>query len=294
MSGAGRDVAILLSTFRSERFLRDWLEDIARQSAWGRAELVVAANEASTSEREMLEDFRSRWSDRVQVLHVPRESLYASWNRCIDASSAPLLAIANVDDLRAPGSLESQLALLQDHPDAVGCYGPFERVTLFPSRTGSLVEVPPFERKRFTRAMCLGPFFVWRRSTEPLIRYFDEQFKSGGDFDFVIRLALAGTLVPATTSLGYYYDGGSGLSTGSVLQPVERTVIELRYGQADKIELRYVLRALRYDVRRMLCRGRWIPVHDIAPGYGGSPTHTLLQRPFGIAKRLLESLRAGS
>ena len=96
---------------------------------------------------------------------------------------------------------------------------------------------------------------------------FDEQFHSGGDFDFVVRLARLGRGMRVRETLGAYYDGGFGLSTGNQLQPIERTVIELRYGIYDKLDYEYLPDALRYNISRLQWNGAWHAVADCVPDY---------------------------
>jgi glycosyltransferase involved in cell wall biosynthesis len=260
-------VSIILSLYKSEQFLEYWLDSIAQQTIWHEAELIVAANVPSRKEREILESFRSKHPHQLQVDYVPRETLYASWNRCIKKSRSNLLAIANVDDIRVPNSLEIQVRALESDRDAVFCYGPFKKVNRFPSQEGSTTFLQDYDKVEFTRSMILGPFFMWRKSDNAAIRYFDAQFRSGGDFDFAIRLAIHGRGVKANDILGFYYSVGSGLSTGSELQPIECTVIELRYGIYDKIDYDYLPRAMRYNIPYLLHFGRWVPVSRFVPDY---------------------------
>jgi hypothetical protein len=116
--------------------------------------------------------------------------------------------------------------------------------------------------------MILGPFFMFRKRLCERAGCFDEQLRSGADFDLAVRLALNGKGATVATELGYYLDEGMGASTrpGS-LQPLERTVIELRYGIYDKVRFDYVPRALRYNIPHLLQFGEWRPVARFVPGY---------------------------
>ena len=268
LSAAPR-ISILLSTYNSENFLSHQLRSIQNLTIWKDAELIIAANDPNPAERDILARFEKKWPEQVTVMTIPRESLYASWNRCIHSSKAGLLAIANVDDIRTPQGLEQQVACLEKSPEASFCYGSFSIVNQFPSDDGSLISPPSFERLEFTRSMHLGPFFVWRKAVHEKIGYFDEQFRSGGDFDFAIRLAIQGKGVRIDDLLGYYYSAGTGLSTGSNLQPIERTVIELRYGNYDKLDYDFLPEALQYHIANFYWGGGWHSIAKIVPDYTG-------------------------
>jgi glycosyltransferase involved in cell wall biosynthesis len=262
-------VSLLASTYRSEGFLPTWFESIQSQTLWPETELIIVANDPSPAEDRLLQSFSDR-HQQVSVLTVDREPLYRSWNRAVAASSAPLLGIANVDDLRMPKGLETQAESMEANRDALFCYGSYASSTEFPppALTEAVVEAPEFDTEEFTRSMLLGPFFIWRRSKDSTTRYFDEQLKVGGDFDLAIRLALNGSGIRVAENLGWYYNGGSGLSTGGEAQPVERTVIELRYGIYDKLDFRYVPQAVEYVIPQLLQPGdTWLPVADVVPDY---------------------------
>ena len=93
-------------------------------------------------------------------------------------------------------------------------------------------------------------FFMFKKSVIEKCGTFDEQFKSGGDMDFAMRLGRKCKGVHTNKVLGVYLDEGTGLSTGSELQPLERTVIERRYG-LNILEPRFVEKSLSYDIENI-------------------------------------------
>jgi hypothetical protein len=109
---------------------------------------------------------------------------------------------------------------------------------------------------------------MFRKSLCQKAGYFDEQLRSGADFDFSIRLAMHGKAEMAKTPLGFYLNEGLGASTRpNSLQPVERTVVELRYGIYDKIDYSYLPPALKYDISHAwYCNRKW-PLSEICPEY---------------------------
>jgi hypothetical protein len=262
-------VSLVASTYRSQRFVPAWLESLEGQTIWPQAELTIIANDPQPEEESALREFACRHA-QVQLLTVAREPLYRSWNRGIAATTAPLIALANVDDLRTPSGLEAQVEALEADPGALFAYGPYAVSTQFPPdpATARPVTAVEFEQEEFTRSMHAGPFFVWRRSDDPATRFFDEQLKVGGDMDLAIRLAVRGHALPVSEPLGWYYDGGTGLSTGGDTQPIERTVLELRYGIYDKVEVEWVAQASEYVIPQLLQPdGSWLPLDEVIPSY---------------------------
>nr|MBC8492254.1 hypothetical protein [Chloroflexota bacterium] len=181
---------------------------------------------------------------------------------------AELVTIWNVDDLRTPDSIETQARLLLQQPDIGTVYGNFRIVRSFGATDGELVDVSAVPASELTRSMILGPFFMFRKSLCERAGYFDEQLKSGADFDLAIRLALHGKMAMTQTELGYYLNEGLGASTRpNSLQPIERTVIELRYGIYDKIDYDYLPHTVRYNVPYLLQFGQWVPISRFVPDY---------------------------
>jgi glycosyltransferase involved in cell wall biosynthesis len=260
-------ISILLATHRSEKFLQYQLEHMAAQTIWPEAELVIVANDPSSAEQRHINRFKQKWGSKVRVMMVPRETLYASWNRGIAITQGELLAIANVDDIRTPSGLEAQVQSLRSNQSALFSYGPYTVVRHFGSCTGKIIMPPEFDLIEFTRSMHAGPFFIWRRIKDVKALFFDEQFRSGGDFDFAIRLACSGQGILVPDLLGYYYDSGQGLSTGNQLQPIERTVIELRYGIFDKLDYGFLPEAVQYNIPNLYWKGTWHRVADLVPNY---------------------------
>jgi hypothetical protein len=264
-------VALIASTYRSEPFLQAWLANVAAQTIWPQAELVVIANDPRPAESALLDAFCAA-HPQAKVFAVERESLYRSWNRAIEASHAPLLALSNVDDLRTPDGLEAQVAALEADAHAAFAYGPYHSVATFPSDPvavgRTLVDPPVFDREEFTRSMHAGPFFAWRRRPEPELRLFDEQLRVVGDMDLVVRLAFNGAGIRVATHLGAYYDAGTGLSTGAGLQPLEAAMLLQRYGIYDKLDYRFVAHAAaEYDLRNLYLQGVTARVADVVPEY---------------------------
>ena len=244
-----------------------WLSQVSNQSIWNDAELILIANSPSIYEMNCIDYFKSKWANQFQFMVVERESLYKSWNRCLDMSNGKYIAIANVDDIRNYDGLKLQVEALEKDIDALFCFAPYYVVKNFGDQQGRLVGDKRFETIELTRSMLLGPFFIWRRIDDFAIKYFDEQLLSGGDFDFAVRIAIHGRGVRLPFAVGYYLDAGTGLSTGSELQPVERTLVDLRYGIYDKLDYDYLSKALMYNIKHFTFNGQYFPIGELIPEY---------------------------
>ena len=286
---ASPKISIVLSVYRAERYLRRYLQSVFEQSTLGDIELSIVHNDPSAEERSIIDEFSGKI--RIVRCEIPRESLYASWNRAIAQSHGEYLACWNADDLRSPDSLERMARTLNDQPQAGWTYGDFVLSRSFGTLDGRRVITPEWTRDLATRGAIGGPFFMWRRSLLKSVGWFDEQFRSGGDFDYTVRLSLGSIGKRSPGVIGYFLDERSGLSTSGNLQPIERTVIQLRYGIYETLDWFYVHSALQFRVRHLLQPGgKWVPVNELATDYDAliaSRSHRAWKSPIHTVKAAL-------
>jgi GT2 family glycosyltransferase len=262
-------VSTITPSYRSKKYLQTFLEELPKQTLFNRLEVVLDHNEPDEEEVGWVRRFQARYPGRLKHLIAPSVvPIGTSMNRCIQSASADLLAIWNVDDLRTSDSIERQVRTLREHPSTGVVYGDWVEVSEFGSREGYRVRCDNFNPAEFTRSFLLGPFFLFRKSLCGTTGYFDEQLKSGADFDFAIRLAFHSRLSHSPGILGYHLDEGLGASTApGSRQALERTVIELRYGIFDKLDFGLLPWALAYDVGGVYRGSLRTPVSSVIPNY---------------------------
>ena len=257
--------SIVTTLYKGERYLDRFLQDVTEQSIFPELELILVHNTPSSRELEII----NKWKPQCFIKHVVTDKLEtwgASINRAVRSSSSNLIALWNVDDLRTPESLERQLDAIEEE-DVGGVYGDFVISRKFGVKNGQYVNHANYEGEQ-TRGMVLTPFFMWKKEVHEHIGYMDEQFKSAADFCFAVRLCAHAKVKHVPQILGYYLNEGQGLSTRqNTTQPVERTVIELRYGIIDKIEKQWLTQAFDYNIRHLLQNGEWIKVSSLLPNY---------------------------
>ena len=100
---------------------------------------------------------------------------------------------------------------------------------------------------------------MFRKSLIEKSGVFDEQLIQGADYDLALRLAFNGKGLHLPVNLGYYLNEGLGQSTKpDSKQPVERTVIELRYN-LKVLEPNLVPETRAYDVENIIINDKKIP-----------------------------------
>lgn len=262
-------LSIITSAYKSTNYLERYYKNMVALAGFPDFKIVVVLNDASSIDLSISEEYRRSYPENIYYESVPRESIAQSINRGYQISDTELLAYADVDDIRVPDCYLRQIHTMDSNPDVDFTYGDFVVVNEYGSQTGNLVRTSEYDFLEFTRSSMVGPNHLFRRSLLERCGYWDEQLKSGGDFDFQIRAAMNCKF--KKTSGGpilYYTSAPNGSSASqSPLQPLERTVIELRYGIFDKIDLQFFPASLRYSVPLLRWDEVWHEISHFVPEY---------------------------
>lgn len=262
-------VSTITPCFRMGKYLHTFLEQLPSQYIFEDLEVFLDLNEPNENELKTALKFEALYAPHLRVNVVNKvDPIGVSMNRCIEKSKGELLAIWNVDDLRTDSSLEDQVTTFNDNSATAFVYGPFNVVNNFGQTQGKLVDNRILDTKSFNRGMAAGPFFLFPRSHLKKVGLFDEQFKSGADYDLVQRLLTLGSPSSTNNLLGYYLDEGLGASTRpNSLQPVERTVIEIRYGHLASIDPLFLDSVADYNPSKILIAGNWRSMSEVISNY---------------------------
>ena len=249
-------VSTITPCYNMGRYIKGFLENVSTQTHKD-LEIVLDHNDPTEAEVKLVEEHNDKHDNIFHIQVEGVDPIGISMNRCIENATGDYLCIWNVDDLRTPDSIEVMAKTLDDNSDVNFVYGNYHIVPSFGSTTGQYVDETGKE-EYLKVGMILGPFFMFRKSALKKAGMFDEQLMSGADYDLALRLAFNGKGLHIPTNLGYYLNDGQGLSTGNRKQPIERTVIELRYG-VRVLEPHLVPQTREYDVENIVIDDKKIP-----------------------------------
>jgi len=241
-------VTAITSLYKSEEYLELFLQNCLEQSIFHETFFALNISCPSKYELQMIRKYRPYFKGQIAVKQnsslIP---IYRAWNEMCREANTPYVAIWNVDDLRTPNSLASQLSLMQSG-NFRSVAGPFSIVRHFGSTHGIIVNQSESPQSHWIEGMLHGPFFMFQKADLSILRGFDEQFKVAGDFDFAVRLTSLGRVGYTNNLLGYYLNERKGLSTSSSSTlPGERERIYLRYGVVKKIDYSILIEAAIFD-----------------------------------------------
>ena len=254
-------VSTITPCYNMSKYMKGFLDNLSTQTHKD-LEIVLDHNDPSDEEVKLVEEYNEQYDN---ILHIKVEGvdpIGTSMNRCIEYATGDYLCIWNVDDLRTPDSIEVMARALDENPDVDFVYGNYVIVPNFGGTEGQYVDETGREDE-LTTGMILGPYFMFRKSILEKSGVFDEQLVQGADYDLALRLALNGKGLHLPINLGYYLNEGLGQSTKpNSKQPIERTVIELRYN-IRVLEPHLVPYTREYDVENIIVDEEKIPVSNL-------------------------------
>jgi len=267
-----KKISSITPCYKGGKYLEGFLGNVVSQVNLDEIEIVLDHNAPEDWEVDLVKKFQKDYpgvfTHNVKE-HV--DNIARSMNDCWNMASGKYVAIWNVDDLRVPDSLKLQADFLDNNPSHGVVHGNFVIVASFGSGAGRLVDHSQYftPHRELTRGMVTGPFLMWRKNLKDKCGMFDEQLVSGADFDLSIRLAANARVGVVNEILGAYLDEGKGASTRpDNKQPLERTVIEMRYGISDKIDQKYVAEAQeKYEIQSLLWGGKKKQAGDTIPDF---------------------------
>ena len=253
-------VSTITPCYNMSKYMKGFLDNLSTQTHKD-LEIVLDHNDPSDDEVKLVEEYNEQYDN---ILHIKVEGvdpIGTSMNRCIEYATGDYLCIWNVDDLRTPDSIEVMAKALDENPDVDFVYGNYIIVPKFGSTEGQYVDETGREDE-LTTGMILGPYFMFRKSLLEKSGVFDEQLVQGADYDLALRLAFNAKGLHLPINLGYYLNEGLGQSTKpDSKQPIERTVIELRYN-IRVLEPHLVPYTRTYDVGNIIVDEEKIPVSN--------------------------------
>ena len=253
-------VSTITPCYNMSKYMKGFLDNLSTQTHKD-LEIVLDHNDPSDEEVKLVEEYNEQYDN---ILHIKVEGvdpIGTSMNRCIEYATGDYLCIWNVDDLRTPDSIEVMAKALDENPDVDFVYGNYVIVPKFGGTEGQYVDETGREDE-LTTGMILGPYFMFRKSILEKSGVFDEQLVQGADYDLALRLAMNGKGLHLPINLGYYLNEGLGQSTKpNSKQPIERTVIELRYN-IRVLEPHLVPYTRTYDVDNIIVDEEKIPVSN--------------------------------
>lgn len=230
-------VSAIVSTYNSEKFIKDCLQDLIDQTLYkkGLLEIIVIDSASEQNEQEIVREFQKTYPNIVYDRTSERESLYASWNKAIKMSRGAYLTSANTDDRHRPDALEVMANYLDRHSETSLVYAD-QLITITANDTWATTKAsqrwnwPSFDYSELERRCILGSQPMWKKSLHEKYGYFRSELTSAGDYEFWLRICKTENIVCLPEILGLYYKNQQGLEHASPTSQQETHRILEEYG----------------------------------------------------------------
>jgi glycosyltransferase involved in cell wall biosynthesis len=212
-------LSIITSLYKSSDHIKKWSKLVISTSKKLDVkgiphEFIIVAN--NPDELELTELDKLKLIKNFNVIAVPLEGIYATWNRGIDNATGEILTFWNVDDKRFVSSILDGVEKIKRGEDLV--YFPFiykRYVRILGLKILAKIKVffpPSFEREKFSREMHCGPFFMSSKKMFDKVGRFNEDFKIAGDFEWCARAAKVADFYCSKVIAGIFTNDGRTLS----------------------------------------------------------------------------------
>lgn len=235
-------VSAIISTYNSEYFIENCLNDLLNQTLYqkGLLEIIVVDSNSQQNESDIVLEYQSKYSNITYLRTAQRETLYKAWNRAILLSQGEYITNANVDDIHSPESLEIMSNTLSASLDVDLVYG---------NHYLSQIENRPFDNYVNERQIIYSnydpiniflyyPFShqpMWRKSVHNKVGYFDDTLKAAGDYDFAFKFVINGLKAQHINKfLGVQVDRKEQLSQSAQMN-IEMNKVQIKYINSDNI-----------------------------------------------------------
>ena len=215
-------ISIITSVYDGDEFIRPFLEDITRQTVFEKkCELILINANSPGSEEEVINEYLEKYPDNIVYRKLEEDpGIYGVWNIGVEMASGEYLTNANLDDRKAPNSLEKHAKdlflnegvdlvyadmLITDNPNET-----FENN----SSNGRKYNFPEysFDNLKMMNMPHASP--MWRKTIHEKHGLFNAKYKSAGDWEMWLRATSGGSLLKKMpNTLGLYYFNPTGIST---------------------------------------------------------------------------------
>ncbi|VAW77385.1 O-antigen biosynthesis protein [hydrothermal vent metagenome] len=242
-SAAGRNpkVTAIVSTYASEEFIGECLQDLVNQTIADEIEILVIDAASPQNERAVVEKFQQNHPN-IRYHRTPeRIGIYAAWNLAVDMANGDYLVSCSTNDRLRGDACEILSRALDDQPDVALVYGN-SFLTKDPHRNldnaalSSMYIWPEYRYETLLDRSMVGPHAMWRRSVHETVGRFDESLLALGDQDFWIRLGEQHKLLALPDFTGLYLVSDDSLTGNTDVSSVEEDYVHMRWSWRHRYE----------------------------------------------------------
>ena len=185
-------VSIITPSYNQGMFLEETIRSVLKQS-YPNIEYIIIDGGSKDNSREIIEKYEDRlvyWESQ------PDRGQAHAINKGIRRAQGEFIGWINSDDLYQPDTVRKIVDIFNENPEVDVVYGRLDRI----DESGKVVPTPtlPKDKVEFSKKLVIGecvvnqPGSFWRSRMMDLVGLLDERLIYGLDFEYWIRMAMAG------------------------------------------------------------------------------------------------------
>jgi glycosyltransferase involved in cell wall biosynthesis len=215
-------ISIITSVYDGDEFIESFLEDITRQTIFEeKCELIMINANSPGNEEEVILKYQEKYPNNIVYKKLDDDpGIYGVWNMAIKMASGEYITNANLDDRKAPFSIERHAKSLLTRQECDLVYAD-SYVVHEPNKKWENIEsncqrynFEQFSPKAMLRGNLPHNNPMWKKSLHDKFGFFNENYRSASDWEFWLTCTVGGSkFSKINETLGIYYFNPKGIST---------------------------------------------------------------------------------
>ncbi len=228
-----KKLTIVTTVYKGEKYLPKFLNNLLSIENRSEINFKLMLNKANQDEINIVNSFMDINPGFLEVHYSDEvESIAKSLNKGFSQAKTPLIAYADVDDTKLP---DAYVRMMETLGRAEVTYGDYIVVKNQGEVNGKLVTSPSFNLSDGLCKPIFGPTHCFRREVLAKAGFWDEQLKSGADFDWQIRASHSCNVEKTLGPITYYTRDGSISASQTKWYEIDALKICLRYGLYNQL-----------------------------------------------------------
>ena len=227
-------VTAIVSTYNSEEFIRECLEDLVTQAIGNKLEIIVIDAASPQNESRIVTEFQQSHKNIRYIRTPERIGIYAAWNIAIREAKGSYITTFSTNDRLCKDAYTVMMNTLEENPDVMLVYGdtyltktPHESFELH-TRSGEY-RWPEYSYESLLKQCSIGPHPMWRREVHDVVGYFDEEYLAVGDQEMWLRIGEKFPMKHIPVFTGLFWDSSDGMSNRHYIAVPETDAIQDKY-----------------------------------------------------------------